>query len=142
VERRIVQLHWLEGRAIFDAGQWEEAAAYRQERRSLGQELQTLKVSLPLSQNLQDKAACKAITITIGLGKMSQQEQRRWRKKLRHSPRATWLTTFREYLCRHPQMGRKSIYIDVHTATEDDVMVQVLAYLFQAEMISWDAIEP
>jgi hypothetical protein len=142
VERRIAQLHWLETRTIFDAGQWEDAAASRHERRSLGQELQILKVSLPLPQNLQDKAACNAITITVGLGKMSQQEQRRWRKKLRRSPRATWLTTFREYLCRHPQVDRKPIYIDVRTTTEDDITVQVLAYLLQAEIISWDAIEP
>ncbi len=142
VERRIAHLNRLEGRAIFDTGQWEDAAAYRQERRGLWQELQTLKASLPPPQGLQDKAPCKAVTMTVGLDEMSQQEQRRWRKKLGHSPRTTWLVKFREYLCRHPQMGRNPIYIDMHTTTEDDVTVQVLAYLLQAEMVLWEDIEP
>jgi hypothetical protein len=47
VERRIAHLNRLEGRAVFEAGQWEDAAAYRQARRGLWQELQTLKASLP-----------------------------------------------------------------------------------------------
>jgi GrpB-like predicted nucleotidyltransferase (UPF0157 family) len=142
VERRIAHLNRLEGRAIFEAEQWEDAAAYRQERWGLWQELQTLKASLPSVPGLQDKAACQVVTMTVGLDEMSQQEQRRWRKKLGHSPRTTWLVTFREYLCRHPQMGRNPIYIDVHTTTEDDITVQVLAYLLQAEMVLWEDIEP
>jgi hypothetical protein len=142
MERRIAHLHRLEGRVIFEARQWEEVAAYRKERRGVWQELQRLQASLPTSaQGPQNRTACKAITITIGLGEMSQQEQRRWRKKLGHSPRTTWLKVFREYLCRHPQMGRKPIYIDVHTTTEDDITVQVLAYLLQAEMGLWEDIE-
>jgi hypothetical protein len=124
------------------AEQWDAAAAYRQDRRGLWQELQTLKASLPPPQGLQDKVACQAVTITVGLDKMSPQEQRRWRKKLGHSPRSTWLVQFREALCRHPQMGRHPIYIDVHTTTEDDITVQVLAYLLQAKVVLWEDIEP
>src|SRR5262249_34922028 len=139
LERRITALKRVEDHAIA-AEQWDAAAAYRQDRRGVQQELQTLKASLPSLQGLQDKAACPGVTITVGLDKMSQQEQQRWRRKLGHSPRSTWLVTFREYLCRHPQMGRNPIYIDVHTTTEDDVTVQVLAYLLQAEMMSWGAI--
>jgi excisionase family DNA binding protein len=142
VERRIAHLNRLEGRAMFDMGQGEDAAAYRQERRALWQELQTLKALLSSPQGLQDKAACQAVTITVGLNEMSQHEQRRWRKKLGHLPCTTWLVTFREYLYRHPQMGRNPIYIDVHTTTEDDITVQVLAYLLQAEMVLWEDIEP
>jgi hypothetical protein len=142
VERRIAHLNRLESRAMFDTGQWEDAAAYRQERRVLWQELQTLQAALPPAEGLQDKAACQAVTMTVGLDEMLPQEQRRWQKKLGHSPRTTWLVTFREYLCRLPQMGRNPIYIDVHTTTEDDITVQVLAYLLQAEMVLWEDIEP
>lgn len=143
VERQMVYLHRLEGHAIFERRRWEDAAAYRKERRGLGQELQTLKASLrPSPRDFQDKATGKAVTMTVGLDEMSQQEQRRWRKKLGHSPRTTWLVTFREYLCRHPQVGRNPIYIDVHTTTEDDITVQVLAYLLQAQIVLWKDIEP
>lgn len=141
MEGRITSLKRVEDHAIA-AEQWDAAAAYRQDRRGLWQELQTLKASLPPPQGLQDKAACQAVTITVGLDEMSPQEQRRWRKRLGSSPRTTWLKAFRNSLCKHPQMGRNPICIDVHTTTEDDITVQILAYLLQAEMMVWDTIEP
>ena len=141
MERRFTALKRVEDHAIA-AEQWDAAAAYRQDRRGLWQELQTLKASLPPPQGLQNKAACQAVTITVGLDKMAPQEQRRWRKRLGHAPRITWLKAFRNYLCTHPQMGRRPIYIDVHTTTEDDITVQVLAYLLQARVVLWEDIEP
>jgi hypothetical protein len=156
LRQQIVHLKRREDSALIADGRWEEAvahgiadrwwekaAAYWQERRGLHQELRTLEASLHTPpQGLQDTVACKHVTITVGLGEMSQQEQRRWRKKLRHSPPTTWLAAFRKYLCMHPQMGRNPIYIDVYTTTKDDLTIQVLAYVFQAEIVSWDAIEP
>ena len=141
MEGRITSLKRVEDHAIA-AEQWDAAAAYRQDRRGLWQELQTLKASLPPPQGLQDKAACQAVTITVGLDEMLPQEQRRWRKRLGSPPRITWLKAFRNSLCKHPQMGRNPIYIDVHTTTEDDITVQVLAYLLQAEMVLWKDSEP
>ena len=77
---------------------------------------------------------------TVGLDEMSPQEQRRCRKRwaVRHA-----IARLRHFATPAISADGEECHLhDVHSTTPDDITAQLLAYLFQEEMVPWEEIEP